>query len=153
MKNKKTNRKKKSTSHASSQNAVDKLISSSILGLALSVGISIALLLIGSLIAISTNDPLALVDPIGYVSLFLASFLGGFACSKLNKQSPYLTGTVCGGAFVLLSMLISFSLPHTLSSGIDIWLRLALHVLSLALFPVGAIFGIKASRPKRRRKR
>ena len=153
MKSKKTNHKRKSVSSVSNQSFVDKLISSTILALAITIGISLALLLVATAIAISLPDPLALVDPIGYTSIFVASLLGGFACSKINKKSPYLTSIVCGSAFVIFSMLISFALPHTLSSGMDMWARLLLHVASLAAFPIGAFISVKGARKTHSRKK
>ena len=146
MKNKKPNHKRKVNSGASNQSFVDKLISSTIFGLAITVGISLALLLIATAIAISLPDPLALIDPIGCTSIFVASFFGGLACSKINKNSPYLTSIVCGSAFVVFSMLISFAIPHTLSSGMNIWVRLGLHTLSLIMFPFGSLIEVKSSR-------
>jgi hypothetical protein len=50
-------------------------------------------------------------------------------------------------------MLISFAIPHSLASGMSIWEKLLLHLLSFAAFPIGAILGVKASKPKKRRKR
>ena len=156
MKNKKLIHKKKTGSSISNQSSIDKLISSTIIGLSITIGISLAILLLSTAIAISLPDPLALIDPIGYTSIFVASFLGGFACSKINKRSPYLTSIVCGSAFVVFSMLISFAIPHTLSSGMNIWTRLGLHTLSLIMFPFGSLIELKSSRKtysKKKKKR
>ena len=153
MKSKKTNRKSHSLTNPSNQSTLDKLINSSLLALAITIGISIALLLISTAIALSLPDPLSLIDPIGYVSLFISAFFGGFAASKLNKRSPYITSAICGLAFVIFSMLISVAIPHSLSSGMDLWTRLALHVLSLVTFPIGALAGIKGSKPQIKKKR
>ena len=154
MKNKKTKHSRAKLTSQNNKTTLDKLFSSSIIGLAITVGISLTVLLLGTAIAISLPDPLALVDPTGYVSLFLSAFFGGFACSKLNKRSPYIASVLCGCGFVLLSMLVSMCIPHTLASGMDIPTRLALHSLSLAAFPIGAFAGIKGgkkSKPKKRR--
>lgn len=156
MKSKKTNRKSHSLTNPSNQSTLDKLINSSLLALAITIGISIALLLISTAIALSLPDPLSLIDPIGYVSLFISAFFGGFAASKLNKHSPYITSTICGLTFVILSMLISVAIPHSLSSGMDLWGRLALHTLSLVTFPLGALAGIKGakkSKPNKKKRR
>ena len=153
MKSKKANRKIHSITKPNNQSSLDKLISSSLLALAITIGISIALLMISTAIAISLPEPLSLIDPIGYVSLFISAFLGGFASSKLNKRSPYITSALCGFLFVMLSMLISVAIPHSLSSGMDIWSRIGLHVLSLATFPVGSFAGIKGSKPQARKKK
>ena len=153
MKNKKTKHSRAKLTSQNNQTTLDKLFSSSIIGLAITVGISLTVLLLGTAIAISLPDSLALVDPIGYVSLFISAFFGGFSCSKLNKRSPYIASMLCGCGFVLLSMLVSICIPHTLASGMDILTRLVLHTLSLAAFPIGALAGIKGSKNTLRKKR
>lgn len=150
MKNKKAKLKRPSPNNESSLEQAAKF---SLAGLAITVAISAALLLLGTAIAISTVDPLSLIAPIGYVSTFISAILGGFACAKLNKRSPYACAALCGGEFVLLSMLLSFALPHTLASGMTVWTRLAIHVASLVAFPLGALLGVKASKPKRKKRR
>lgn len=156
MKNKKINRQSNSFAPSKNESTIDKLINSSVLGLAITAGISLAIILIATAIAISLADPLALVDPIGYISLFVSAFFGGFTCSKINKFSPYITSVLCGCAFIILSLLISVAIPHTLASGMNIWSRIGLHALSLATFPIGAFAGIKGakkSKPNKKKRR
>ncbi len=149
MKNKKIKRKS-----PQNETTLDKTLKSTLWSLLITACISIALLLLGTAAAYFTSDPTAFVDPVGYVAMGLSAFLGGFAASKLNKRAPYLTSVLTGAGFVLLSMLLSFVLPHSLASGMDIWTRLALHALSLAIFPLGALTGVKsASKPKHKRLR
>lgn len=124
-------------------------------GLLITSAIGLVLLLIGTAIALATPDPTSLVEPIGYVAIFVTALLGGLFCSKLNVRAPYLTSAVCGFGFMLLSMLFSLALPHTLDSGLNILTRLLVHALSLLCFPLGTLIGVKSGHksPKKRRKR
>ena len=118
--------------------------------------ISAVLLLISTALTMLYSDPTSLADVVGYVCLYASAFLGGFAASKIEKGVPYLTSIFCGLFFVLLSMLTSIAVPHTLSSGMNVITRISLHALSLALFPIGAFAGVKgakANRPKKKKRR
>ncbi len=145
MKSKNTKRRIKPSRTTSSESTLDKTLKMALFGLLISSTIGIALILIGTALSLAMGDPTAFIDPIGYVSLFMSAFFGGFACSKLNRRAPYLTSMLCGGAFVILSMLMSFFLPHSLSSGNSIWTRLGLHTLSLLTFPLGSLVGMKST--------
>ena len=140
-------RKHTSGSHGSS---LSKTARFAAIGLLITLSVAAALMLAGAAISMRTPDPAALADPIGYVSLFISAFLGGFACPKLNRGSAYPSSLLCGTLFVLLSMLFSAALPHSLSSGEAIPVKLALHAASLLTFPLGTFVGIKASAGKRR---
>ena len=153
MKNKRFAIKHKPKSSAKVEGAIDTALKSSFLGILISAGVGLALLFASTAAALMTDDPTAFVDPVGYVSLFVTSFLGGFICSKLNKCAPYLVSILCGAEFVILSMLFSLALPHSLASGMNIWTRLALHALSLILFPLGTLVSVKSSKPKRNKAR
>lgn len=138
---------------ATVESKVDTALKSSFIGILLTAGVSLAMLFASTAAALMTDDPTSLVAPIGYVSKFSSAFLGGFICSKLDKRSPYLTSTITGLGFVLLSMLFSFAISHTLASGMSIGIRLCLHILSFILFPIGTFIGVKASKPQRKKKR
>lgn len=129
---------------------LDASLKSSFLGLLITAGISLALLFASTAAALMTDDPLAFIDLAGYGSVFISAFFGGFACSKINKHSPYLVSILSGAGFVITSMLFSLALPHSLASGMKILVRLGLHTLSFALFPIGALIGVKASKQKRK---
>lgn len=146
-------KKKKTKQSFSNKNetAIDKMFKSISVGLLITVGISIAMLLIGTGISLVMPDPLALIEPIGYFTLFASSFFGGMACTKINKSSPLPTAMLCGCAFVVLSMLCSFILPHTFTAGMEFWLRLLIHALSLLCFPLGAIVGKSSNKKSTKR--
>lgn len=148
MKNKKINRH----THKNTQ-ALNGTLKSTCLSLCASVGISLSLLLSGTAIALLTPNPTSLIDPIGYVTPFLSAFFSGFAVSKINKHAPYQISLITAAGFVLISMLISLLLPHSLTSGMQIVTRLALHTLTFALFPIGTFVGLKSSRPSHTKKR
>lgn len=149
MKNK--NRNHKSTHK--NESTLDRTFRTSLLALIITVCISALLVFASAFVVSLTDDPLIFIEPVGYVALYLASFFGGFASSKLNKASPYLTSLLCGAGFVLLSMLLSLCLPHTLASGLTILYRLLLHLLSMLCFPVGALAGIKAAKSPSKHKK
>lgn len=149
MKKSKTYRKIKNSSEA----PIDKTLKVCALGVVITFCIGFFVLLLGTAIAYSMPDATALVNPIGYTSIFITSLLGGFAISKLEGRAPFLASIITGICFVILSMLLSFALPHAYASGLDVIYRLILHAISLALFPVGTFLGIKARRPLRKNKK
>ena len=132
--------------------ALNTALKSSFLGILITVGSSLAMLLATTAAALMTDDPTAFVNVAGFASLFVSSFIGGFVCPKLNKQAPYLVSLLCGAGFVALIMLSSLALPHSLDSGMHPLTRLCLYALVFALFPAGTIVAIKSSRPKQKRK-
>ena len=153
MKNKRTLVKHHKNSASTMESKVDTALKSSFLGILFTAGVSLALLFASTAAALMTDDPISLVEPIGYVAKFIAAFLGGFICSKIDNRAPYMTSAIVGGAFVLLSMLFSLALPHSLASGMKNGVCLALHLLSFVMFPTGALVGVKASKPKRKIKK
>ena len=153
MKNQRTVIRHSKKSSARMEGTLDTALKSSFLGILFTAGVSLALLFASTAAALMTDDPISLVEPIGYVVKFISAFLGGFICSKIDKRVPYMTSAIVGGAFVILSMLFSLALPHSLASGMNIGVRLALHALSFVMFPLGALLGVKASKPKRKAKK
>ena len=155
MKAKKRNHIHKAFLSDSSNSPLEQIMKSAGFGLLITIAISLALLFSGTAIALTTSDPTILIKPIGYVTLFVSAFLGGFACSKINTRSPYLTAMICGIGFVIVSMLFSFAIPHSLASGMDIMSRLLIHLSSIVSFVIGSFVSIKANKPnkKSRRKR
>ena len=135
------------------ENKINVALKSSFLGILFTAGISLAMLFASTAAALMTDDPLSFATPVGYAVKFASAFLGGLICSKIDKRSPYLTSALTGCGFVLLSMLFSIVLSHTLASGMNIWLRLTLHVLSFVTFLVGTVTGVKSSKPKRKIKK
>ena len=153
MKNKRTSVKHNKRSIQRIEGTLDTALKSSFLGILISAGVGLALLFASTAAALMTDDPTAFVDPIGYVSIFVTSFIGGFICSKIDRHSPYLVSIICGAGFVILSILFSLALPHSFASGMTVGIRLALHALSFILFPLGALGAVKAAKPQRKAKK
>ena len=156
MKNQRTVHKSVRKNTLKKDSAIDKTLKSSFLGILVTVGVGFALMFASTAAALLTDDPTAFVTPIGCVLPFVCAILGGFICSKLNKSSPYLVSLLCGGGVVLLSLVASFLLPHSLSTGTNIGTRLLLNALTLAAFPLGTLISIKASnsnKPKHKKRR
>ena len=145
--------KRHKNSNAIVESKLDTALKSSFLGILFTAGVSLALLFASTAAALMTDDPTAFASPIGYVSAFISAFIGGFICSKIDKRAPYLVSAITGCAFVLLSMLFSFAIPHTHASGMPLSLRLCLHGLTFLLFPIGTLVGVKASKPQRKNKK
>ena len=133
--------------------SLEKTFKSSFLGILITVGIGFSLMLASTAAALLTDDPTAFVTPIGHILPFICAFIGGFICSKLNKPSPYLTSIICGFGFFMLSILISFMLPNTFSSDMNIWIRICLHFATVLTFPLGVLVSIKSSKPQHKIKR
>ena len=152
MKSKRTPAKHLKNYKTQADKKLDTALKSSFLGVLFTAGISLALLFASTAAALMTDDPTSLVDFIGYASIFVSAFFGGFVCSKLDKTSPYLVGILTGAGFVIISILFSLVLPHSLASGMKILPRIGLHVLSFALFPIGTFIGVKSSKPKHKNK-
>ncbi|MBQ9978886.1 MAG: TIGR04086 family membrane protein [Clostridia bacterium] len=144
---------KSSKNHAKSAGAPVTVLKSFLYGILSTAVIGLALLLAGTAAAYLTPDPTAFVEPLGIVTLFITAFFGGFAASKTNKRAPYLNAILVGAGFTFLSVLVALALPHTLASGTELLPRILLRALSLATFPLGALVGIKASKPKKRKRR
>ena len=153
MKNQRVAHKKVRKNTIKKDSAMDKTLRSSFLGILITVGVSFTIMLASTAAALLTDDPTAFVNPIGYVLPFICAILGGFICSKLNKSSPYLTSIICAFVFVLLSMLLSFALPHSLSSEISPLMRIGLHSLHLIAFLFGTFVGIKSSTNTKKNKK
>lgn len=147
---------KSSKNHAKGAGAPVTVLKSFLYGILSTAAIGLAILFAGTAAAYLTPDPTAFVEPLGFVTLFITAFFGGFAASKINKRAPYLNAILVGAGFTFLSVLVALALPHTLASGTELLPRILLRALSLATFPLGALVGIKASKPRKhklRRKR
>ena len=156
MKNRRTVHKSSKKNTIKRDAPMEKTLKSSFLGILVTVGVGFALMFASTAAALLTDDPTAFVEPIGYVLPFVCAFIGGFICSKLNKGSPYLVSILCGCGFVLMSLVVSLILPHSLSSATNIGTRLLLNALTLATFPLGTLIGIKSSnsnKPKHKKRR
>ncbi len=156
MKSKKIKHKAAVRGNSANDSMLDTSLKKSFWGFLITIAISLALLLCGTAAAFTTDDPTAFAEPIGYVSLLISAFFGGFICAKLNTASPYLTSLFTGIIFLLTLIICALALPHTLSSDIESAYRFILYGAALALFPIGALAGTKSRRsrkPTKKRRR
>lgn len=140
---------------ASEDNTLIKTLKASLWGTLITLVVGFLLLLVGTAVAFSTSDPGALIDPVSYVSLYMASFFGGFTCAKLNPRSPYLSSGLSSGIFVILSMLVAFAMPNSPYSLDSAWDGLLLRLATVLVFFLGTLIGLKgagkAHKPKKKR--
>ena len=90
-------------------------VSRYIISLLISIGIGIltalGLLMLFTFLSLGANDPSALTRPLGVAALGISSIVCGMSAVLINRRSvfpPYLTGTLCGSALVLLLFTVSF---------------------------------------------
>ena len=119
-------------------------LKASLWGAIIALGVGFALLLIGTAVAFSVSDPGALIDPVSYVSLYIASLVGGFACAKLNPRAPYLSSGLAAGVFVIAGMLAALAMPSTPYSLDSAWDGLLFRLASVLVFFAGALIGVKS---------
>ena len=103
--------------------------------------------------AYASNDPSALITPLGIAVLLLSSFAGGFITVKLTRTSPLLCGTVFGvmAAFVMLALSLCFSAAA--SSHYTFLQGLLMHGFALLFSILGAITGNYKRKPNPRKRR
>ncbi len=119
------------------------------------VGVAMALLLIGSLIAtliaFTSSDPAAISLPLSLCVLALCAVGGGVICGRTYRHAPLLCGALLGGVLLLLFFLSGALFPDALigahSQGLAMGLRAGVVVFCI----LGSTLGQTA--PKRRRKR
>ena len=139
----------------SEDNTLIKTLKASLWGTLVTIGVGFLLLLVGTAVAFSSSDPGALIDPVSYVSLYMASFFGGFTCAKLNPRSPYLSSGLAAGVFVILSMIVALAMPSSTYSLESTWDGLLLRLATVLVFFLGTLIGLKgagkAHKPKKKR--
>lgn len=124
---------------------LQKTLRASLFGFLISVALGALLLFVGTAVAYSTADPLPLIPPIAYTVLYLSALFGGFACAKLNKRAPYLTCSLCSGAFLLLGFVISALIPDSNDSVSSLGASLLLRSAEILIFFLGAAIGASSS--------
>ncbi len=113
--------------------------------LLLSVGVTLLAELVWSAVLagllLRTPDPLSLAAPMGWLSLGLASGLGGWLAGRKYPDAPLLAGLVSGGVVALLLTVVGLCLDtHTASD----WI---LRGVSLLLHLIGAVLSRRRPRP------
>ena len=130
-----------------------RILSSSLLGLAVNALSGAVLVNIVCIIAYSSPDPLSMIPPMAILALLPSNFLGGFVASKKCGESPIVCGIATAAMWGVVSFLGAICLNAISPSGYALWQSLLLHALSLSFCLLGAIAGgIKRSPSKKRRR-
>lgn len=83
------------------------------IGLAVMAASALVLLLIGSGVAYSSQDPAAIAKPLALAALYVSIFLGGFASAKRSGDNKL----ICGLLFTALAFAVLLLLKLMLSGG------------------------------------
>ena len=118
------------------------------LGVTTTLFVMVVCLLVLSKIAYSSQDPTAMMLPMGLGGRLAAGLLCGFICGKYYGRNGATTGLLGGTALSLLFIVASFCLPSD-GSGAEIWKWVALP----ATVVLSVLGGMMACRPKNRRRR
>lgn len=123
------------------------------LGFASSCAVAVIMILIFPLIALMFTDTDGAGRIMGYAALYISALIGGIVAGSLCKGKSLLCGCTAGGAFLLLTFLLSlFTSGEGLNPLISILLRLPLVVLSCFGSYI-AVQSKSAAKRKNRRKR
>lgn len=126
----------------------NKLVKSCLFGVLGAVIMSALLLLVFNYICYTNDDPDKYLGVLGVTALLMAAFSGGFISAKLNRESGLVCGLITGAIFVLLVVLLSFSL-QTEGNGMT-----TKSYLIFALVPVlSAVAGLLGLPSKKKRKK
>lgn len=128
------------------------IIPCTVSGILISVAVILLLSIIVSAIIYQTDDPAIYVAPAAYSVLYVSALMGGFMAARFNKKSALLCGLIVGCGLILLTFIISLTIPKELSTdyGIieNISLRLAIIVCSI----IGAFIGVSDRSTVKKRK-
>ncbi len=123
---------------ADGSGGVSRLFRALPLTLALTALSALALMTLGAAVACRAPDPAALVAPVAYGSMGLASLLGGIIAGRRNGEACFTGGLLAGGMVVLLLLLLSFLVkPIGAGSPLLVWISrfsvVLLHMLGAYL--------------------
>lgn len=126
----------------------NKLVKSCLFGVLGAIIISAVLLLVFNYICYINDDPDKYLGVLGVGALLSAAFFGGFISSRLNRESGLVCGLITGVLFVLLVILISFSM-QTDANGMT-----TKSYLFFALVPIiSAVAGLLGLPSKKKKKK
>ena len=119
----------------------------SVLGVTLAA--SCILILISSAIVCSQKDPVSAVDIAAWISLGLASLIGGVAARFICSEDPHRTALVSGCMFVLVLLLLAL-----ISDGISSLLWMAVgYAVSVFLHILGARLAVRICSPRKKKRK
>lgn len=144
-----TSRKKRRTSENSDLFSV--LCKNAALGSAVSLLCAVALMFVGSLVCLRSEDPLKLILPIGLGTLYLSALVGGIVTVRRHEKKALLCGALCG--LFLFVFFLGSSLFFRGEGSFSFFLTFLLRLLTILFSILGAFLGQKRSghRPHRKR--
>ena len=119
------------------------------IGAAASVLAALVLSVLATVVAFSQSDPDALVSVLAFLSVYIASFAGGFVSSKLYRERGVAAATVSGAMFAFLLLFVSVFAKNAVASDNSFAVTLALRASIVAASAVGGAVG-RYKRQKRR---
>ncbi len=109
------------------------------LSTAFTVLLLLVLVTVAAAVALRAPDPTALITPLAWGSVGLASLVGGMIAGRRSPERPVVAGLLCGGAVVLLLVVAGLAFG---GQGASAWL------LRLCVLPLHLI-GACVTRPRR----
>ena len=101
--------------------------------------------------AYASNDPSALIIPLGLAALLLSSFAGGFITVKLTRSAPALCGMIFGAMSAVIMLALSLLFSGAQSSHFTFMQGLLMHGFALLFSILGALTGNYKRKPNPRK--
>ena len=143
--------RKADISHSKDISRGKQLLLSSALGALIGGGSLLILLLIMSAICLLVDSPHALVTPMCFVAIYLASFIAGFFAVKRNDSSDALIcGSLCG-TILALAIWVIFGIAGKILGASSPFVLSLIWKLIIVLFSIlGAFIGLKSRKKKKK---
>ena len=122
-------------------------------GLAVFLCTSVLTSLVAAAVACTTPDPGSTVTALGLAVLYVASFFGGFATCRKNGGLALISGSLCGVALTVTTLLASLLIPDAFAFGGSPAAVLCTRLPTIALSVLGAYAATVRRAPKKRRRR
>ncbi len=107
--------------------------------------VSVAILLLLSLVLSSRSVPQSMVDPMAILAMCTGAFVSGTICAKIIHKNGLMCGLICGVVFSVLILACSLAVPDS-SLGLGALIKTMFMLLSAML---GGVLGVNT---KKRRK-
>lgn len=103
----------------------------------------------------TSADPNRYIAPASLSLFYIASLLGGFLAVKRYKSSPLLCGLLFAAMMLVITLVASLFLPHSLSAYRPFPLEIGLRGIAVALSVAGALIGSgqRKKTPHRKKRR
>ena len=142
MKNKdRTINQSRKTKIAENTSPFMRLLKSAFKALAISVSAALIFIFLGCVIAYSTSDPTKFTFAISISSLLLSFFICGFATSKLCRGRPLLAGSMSGGIYLFVLLIVSFLIKNETNGTIHPGTRTVVWLITLPIAIFGGFLG------------